>query len=139
MVAQLDGWGEKWDVYRTYDRSWCVVRGDADQRRTFIRPALTEALSAAVGEGAPLPVVPRPPGRLTRDDITVVKSGSKWDVVDSRNGRSFIICGNLPTRKKAEAAADKIVEVHQMAVDRWDNDWAAVTAGVEGVDFRWAK
>lgn len=139
LVATLDQRGEKWDLYRVHDRSWCVRLGDGrdDPNGRAVRGGtIEEALTAATGSPR-LPVVPRRPPVLTPNHFDTSKDGNRWVTRGHAPASGFM---TTTTKKAAAEAVARACDRSVAEAMAWDATWTdLVRDGVEGVDYRWAQ
>lgn len=135
IISAMDAKFVRWDIYRAAGGHW-VLTAELQNGQTFheTNSGFVMALVAAV-DWVPLPLVPRPPVRLSRDGFTPVKSGSKWRL-KYHDRDAGVQCG---TRREVEAFADRSVATSNFECDIWESTHGWSRDKVEGVDFRYMR
>lgn len=120
-----------WDAWRTAVNRW-LVRGKLNgQHFDAVSDSLTEAMRKVL-EWVPLPEIPRRPVLLSLHLFEPYKSGSDWSL--KYDGRPYYgICCN--TKKKALEFAERTVNRHQQALEKWDSEFHWSLSKTEGLDF----
>ncbi len=133
MVAALDAkHGPKWDMYRTALGEFVVK---LESRKLLSAETLSGAMQAAI-DFTELPVIPRRPEVFHRSEYDTKKDGSKWVITHRRNE----VCGNITSKKNAEAFIDNWNAIADQDCENWDNEYGPfISTHTEGVDFVYAE
>ena len=136
LAAELDNRSniERWDVYRSAMKKWCVSIHFGGDFRQFSDTSLSNAMQSALAFQI-LPEIPRQPELIGLSLFSTKKDGSKWQLM--YDGK--FLCGNIKTKKEALANAEKFVDNNQKAREAWNAEYSWTYGKTEGVDFRYAR